>query len=85
MLRAQLDTMERDERALRTAGHKKLADQHASQNARMRRKVERTLAELRDRMAAADACAVDMLQDLITELERSLAEHGATSSDGMPR
>lgn len=72
MLRAQIDTMERDERALRTAAHKKLADQHASQNARMRRKVERILAELPDRVAAADARAGDMLRDLIAEFERKI-------------
>lgn len=72
LLRTQLDTMERDERALRTAVHKKLADRHASQNAKMRRKVERTLAELPDRMAATDVRAGDMLRDLIVELERKI-------------
>jgi hypothetical protein len=72
MLRAQIDAMEQDERALRTAGHKKLVDQYASQSAKMRRKVEHTLAELPDRMVAADARVDGMLHGLIAELEHQI-------------
>lgn len=77
MLRAQLDQMDETERTLRADGHEKLADRCASQNAKMRRKVERALAELPDRMAAADARAGEMLGDLIAELEQRLAAGGA--------
>ncbi|WP_238914235.1 hypothetical protein [Achromobacter insolitus] len=77
-LRVQLETLNRDEQAARAGGNKKLADQCAT----MRRKLERTLAELPGRMEAADARNDEMLRDLLTELERRLAGRGAASPDG---
>jgi len=73
-LMARLAEMEVEERTLRNAGHTKMADKLARDNAKLRRKVERFLSGKDARRAAADKQFDDLLAPLVAGLERRLAD-----------
>lgn len=77
MMRGQLEQMDADARTLRADGHVKLAERCEREAARARRRLERALAGMPARRAAADARAGEMLCDVIAELDRRLAAGGA--------